>query len=195
MSNMPFQIHGEMYHIQGPIALQQGEEARYAQLYIYDPQYAASVRYANNSELDRGVIQNISRELHEVNYLVRLYRYAHEILSSSENVDEVIISPSMKIELLSDSDRKTENLPSSNEVAVIIPNESSSDKYREIHLYLRNSVNGYQYTWINQSHTLYMPSHYTLLFPRGEYGWHWGLKLHNSNRRLKQREYYRFRLH
>ena len=40
-----------------------------------------------------------------------------------------------------------------------------------------------------------MPSHYTLLFPHGDMGWHWALKLKNGTDRLKQRVYYRFRLH
>lgn len=40
-----------------------------------------------------------------------------------------------------------------------------------------------------------MPLHYTLLFPNGDLGWNWGMRLQNSNDRLTQRYYYRFRLH
>ena len=41
-----------------------------------------------------------------------------------------------------------------------------------------------------------MPSHYALLFPNGDHGWHWGLRLNDAKRsKLKQRPYYRYRLH
>ena len=45
-----------------------------------------------------------------------------------------------------------------------------------------------------------MPLYYVLLFPRGDPGWHWGLRLRNSNRarqmdRLTQRAYFQFHLH
>ena len=42
---------------------------------------------------------------------------------------------------------------------------------------------------------MYMPSHYTLLFPYGEMSWSWSLRLRNGVDRLEQRAYYRFRLH
>ena len=84
MGNMPFQIHGQMYHIQGPLSLHENDEARYAQLYIYDPHYAASVRASHNSSLDRGVIENLTLTLHEVNSLVRIYKFAFEVLSAAD---------------------------------------------------------------------------------------------------------------
>ena len=43
--------------------------------------------------------------------------------------------------------------------------------------------------------------HYTLLFPYGEHGWNWALRLQRSKerdgscKRLSQRQYYQFRLH
>ena len=200
VGNMPFKIHGQMYHQQGPLTTDDGTAPRYAQLYIYDPQYAASMRHLNtNEQLDRGIIDNISVILHEVNPLVRLYQHSFELLSSAaENTDDnpsVRISPALNIELISGSDRRTQNLPTSDEVAMIIPNETSSKNFRDVRIYLRNSDTEYAFTTISQNHALYIPSHYTLLFPHGDMGWHWGLTLANSQDRLKQRPYYRFRLH
>jgi Helitron helicase-like domain at N-terminus len=45
-----------------------------------------------------------------------------------------------------------------------------------------------------------MPLHYVLLFPYGDYGWHWGLRLLDRNNirirdRLAQRTYYQYCLH
>jgi hypothetical protein len=67
--NMPFQIHGQMYHTQGSLPVNDPSKAKYAQLYIYDPDFAASVRSSNNSrlddreKLDDTVISNLSSML------------------------------------------------------------------------------------------------------------------------------------
>ena len=94
------------------------------------------------------------------------------------------------------------NLPTAEEVAMIIPEEyGNSECFRDI--VLANRVQGNivaPFTTINANHAAYMPLHYVLLFPRGDLGWHWGLELQNSegNRereRMPQRAFYRFRLH
>ena len=52
------------------------------------------------------------------------------------------------------------------------------------------------FTLINPNHALYLPLHLVLLFPYGEPGWHWGLRLQGpDDKKLKQRTYFRFRLH
>ncbi|CEP10123.1 hypothetical protein, partial, partial [Parasitella parasitica] len=198
VSNMPFQIQGQMYHSQGPLLAGHNTQPKYVQLYILDPQYAASVRSLNNNELDREIIEGLTTVLNECNPHVSLYKSAYELLMSSTEPDSFVrIFPSMGIELVAGSDRRTENLPTSNEVAGIIPNESSSRSFRDIRLYLRsNPGNENPYTTISQNHALYMPLHYTLLFPNGDLGWNWGLRLSNDqNARLTHRCYYRFRLH
>ena len=83
-SNMPFQIQGQMCHVQGPLTTDNGAEARYSQLYLYDPQSAGTERCNNNDqELNDVTIRNITIELHAVNPLVRLYRSAYEVLSAA----------------------------------------------------------------------------------------------------------------
>jgi hypothetical protein len=123
------------------------------------------------------------------------------------------------------------------EVAVIIPIEYSDKSFCNVVLTLRRAVNNvsaslhdqysseYHFQRISQTHAAYMPTHYVLLFPHGDYGWHWGMRLssstnttfnsHNNNNnegddntdvsesielirardRLPQRSFYRFRLH
>ena len=88
-SNMPFQIQGQMCHVQGPLTTDNGAEARYSQLYLYDPQSAATERCNNNDqELNDVTIRNITIELHEVNPLVRLYRSAYEVLSAAASTGQ-----------------------------------------------------------------------------------------------------------
>ncbi|SAM01867.1 hypothetical protein [Absidia glauca] len=196
---MPFQIHGEMYHLQGPLLTENDNTAKYASLYIYDPQYASSIRASNNNDLDQDIINGLSYMLHEKNPHVQLYKTAHELLmnttSSASEVPFVRISPSVTIELVAGSDRRTENLPTSDEIAGIIPNEHTAEGFRDIRIYLRSVRGVNSHTTISQNHALYMPLHYTLLFPMGDLGWHWGLRLADGSTRLTQRAYYRYRLH
>ena len=194
--NMPFQIHCQMYHTQGPLTANNNAQARYVQLYIFDPEYAASIRSANNNGLDEEIMANLSTVIHSCNPFVSMCKSAHEMLSNvNEDNSFVRIFPSMRIELVAGSDRRTENLPSSNEVAGIIPNES----FRVIQIYLRNNEGERSFSTISQTHALYMPLHYTLLFPMGDLGCNWGLRMiggeDEEENRLTQRAYYRFRLH
>ncbi|KAI8356766.1 hypothetical protein EDC96DRAFT_427427, partial [Choanephora cucurbitarum] len=53
LGNMPFQIHGQIYPIQGPFFyLKRNNYTRYAQPYILAPQLPASFGANNNSDLD-----------------------------------------------------------------------------------------------------------------------------------------------
>ena len=198
MPNMPFQIHGQMYHIQGPLTNDTPENSRFAQLYIYDTQFATSVRASRHVELNRNIISNITIILHEVYSLVHTYKHAHQVLSAADQGNDDTLSarilPSLRIQLITGSNRRTENLPTSSEVAMIIPDETSSASFRDVRIYLRDSTNEFPYTTISQNHALYMPSHYILLFPRGDLGWTWSLRQRNQ-KRLTQLMYYRFRLH
>ena len=51
-----FQIHGELYHLQGPLEPAEGAVPKYAQLYIYDPAYASAVCSEANFQLDPMVL-------------------------------------------------------------------------------------------------------------------------------------------
>ena len=58
------------------------------------------------------------------------------------------------------------NLPISNKVAVIIPDEYSNTSFYNIMLVERGTPNKpLQYYRINLAHAVYMPLHYILLFP------------------------------
>ena len=97
------------------------------------------------------------------------------MLSAADNRDVdnpyVRIAPAMNIELISGSDRTTQNLPTSDEVAFIINDETATETFRDVRVYLRNSVEAFTFTTISQTHSIYMPSHYVLLFPYEERGW------------------------
>jgi hypothetical protein len=99
-----FQIHGVLCHCQSPLTPVEGSESSYAQLYIFDPSYAAERRQARNSNLDPEIIRELSVMLAQCNPFARVYRHAHEILSNHEsdsnndqtetNTPYIVISPS-----------------------------------------------------------------------------------------------------
>ena len=79
----------------------------------------------------------------------------------------------MRLILEAGADRRRENLPTSNEVAVIIPDEYGDASFRDIVLAERRAPTDQpRYSRINPTHAAYMPLHYMLLFPRGNTGWH-----------------------
>ena len=149
------------------------------------------------------------------NPFIHIYKHAHEQLSAEHsrqtdtNEDEpfyVRVSPEMKMDLIVGKDSRTQNLPTVNEVAAIVPNEFSPRSFRDIIITYRAPQNQLQHMHkrINETHAAYMPLHYVMLFPKGDYGWNWGLRLvevpsetstSEKEKRLTQRAYYRYRLH
>ena len=62
-----FQIHGELYHLQGPLNPSSGQRPRFAQLYFYDPSYAAQACSTTNPNIKKTLLRSIMEELKEVN--------------------------------------------------------------------------------------------------------------------------------
>ncbi|CEI93607.1 Putative Transcriptional factor B3 [Rhizopus microsporus] len=148
--------------------------------------------------------------LSHCNPFSRIYLHAHEILSRNEdrstdgdlsnNINDhnesnnspyIIISPSMRMRLIEGSDRRTQNLLTTEEIAAVIPIEYSDRNFRDTILTLRrrdrndNIRQGYDFDKhiqrISQTHAAYMSTHYVLLFLHGTYGWYWGMCLSSSS--------------
>ena len=68
-----FQIHGELYHLQGPLDAAAGQAPRYAQLYFYDPAYATEARQRANTQLDGSILRDLLDMLDVHNPYIRLY--------------------------------------------------------------------------------------------------------------------------
>ena len=141
--------------------------------------------------------------LHDINPFISLYKMVRERLmeQASHGQDaQVVLNPQLHLILEVGADRCRFNLPSTEEVTMIIPTEQEESSFRDIVLATRASNGGNGFTIINENHAGYMPLHYILLFPRGEPGWHWGLELRNPDGirqkiRLPQRAFYCYRLH
>ncbi|KAI3834855.1 hypothetical protein MKW98_015968, partial [Papaver atlanticum] len=72
------------------------------------------------------------------------------------------------------SDPRCYNLPTTDEIAVILPEdgETINSGPRDIILHLKGSRALHR---INECHPAYLPLHYILLFPYGELGWEPGM--------------------
>ena len=199
-----FNIHGELYHLQGPLETAEGRVPQYAQLFFYDPVYAAQLRSERNPELSDQLIRQLTDMLQEINPYISLYKTAAEslrIAAAADQPAQVVMTPQMQLVMQIGADRRRENLPTSEEVAVIIPDEYTQAGFRDIVLNLRDPPQGGSaFSSITSNHAAYMPLHYVLLFPAGDLGWHWALQLGDPHgirkrTRMSQRAYYRYRLH
>jgi len=109
-------------------------------------------------------------------------------------------------------DQRTHNLPTAEEIAVIIPEEGVHHALdnKDVILWTR----GGRLEWISQNSPLYSTLHYVLLFPKKENGWHprisiCGAQLREQGENARQRDreehtrsqvvsdtcYYAYRLH
>lgn len=140
--------------------------------------------------------------LHCVNPFISMYKTAREQLRKANNDQiRIVITPQLQLILKDQTDHHQYNLSTTEEVAVIIPEETDRPTHHDICLTNRG-VGGFQH--ISQNHPSYMPFHYTLLFSYDNPGWHWGLRLQSTNKEpdqdnqsscLHQRSYYRYHLH
>jgi hypothetical protein len=242
-----FTVHGTCFHRQGPLFERLGEKPRFCQMFFHDPEYATDIRKERSPELNTEILRSLHDLLMEHNPHIQMYKTARErlqeALRAGNSPFRVLMTPQMRVVLQHGNDRNRENLPSSNEIAGILPDEVENGP-RDFVLAYRgaipdldpdftpdppelgasNSTNygpgitnadmrtiernqeffkseGQRFRRLHVSHGLYMPLHYVLIFPYGEYGWHWNYtlaSLWNRNRqklRLGQRMWYRFYLH
>ena len=198
-----FQIHGELYHLQGPLEPEAGQVARFSQLFLYDPEYAAKVRHDSHPELENNILERLTVMMHEINPFVSIYKMARERLA--EQVDHgqdsrIILNRRLELVLEVGAGRRRFNLPTGQEVVMIIPKEWAEPSLRDVVLATRPQSGTMGFSTIDASHASYMPLQYVLLFPHKELRWNWNLELQypdgiRQRTRLAQRAYYRYRLH
>lgn len=174
-----FQIHGELCHRLGSLLPASGQAPSYAQTFIYDPREALNARASRNTSLARSTLQLIQETLDACNPYIRIYKHAHEVLSHYPVNEDV----SVRLIVDANQDRRRYNLPSADDVAILLPGEGTGD-FRDIVLRCREGP----LHRINECHPAYSPLHYTLLFPLGSAGW-------RSDLGVTQTCYYSYQLH
>jgi len=194
-----FRIHGSLHHLMGSLIPPEGLQPSYAQLYIYDPEEATNIRTSRrgNEGLNRDTLRTLHDMLYRCHPYASLYKQAYQVMR--EKPPEQHTDVRARIHFQQGTDGRRYNLPTANEIAVIIPGDGSEEVSDKRDIVLR--LQGGQLQRISQLSHAYSTLHYVLLFPSGEEGWHLDIPL-NVNDRGQQRAkkvtqllYYAFRLH
>lgn len=180
-----FRIQGELCHKAGALLPRDGRSPTYAQLYVIDSREALQHQMENN--LDHNVrrdtmesLQNLLRENHQY---AAIYMHAYEILRNEESEDVCIrlrVAPGSQNTL----ERRRYNLPTADEIAVVLPGDQSTAESRDIILRTR----GGPLQQISECHPAYSPLQYVLLFPYGEPGWHPDMQIVDPQGRRQKRK-------
>ncbi|XP_021864128.1 uncharacterized protein [Spinacia oleracea] len=159
-----FKLHGQIYHYI-PDLLPSNETLKYLQLYFYDGQHEISNRLGCFPELREDVI-NILMDVTKTNPYARFFRCLKE-MNIDENTQIILNKNTVP-------DQRVYNSPTSDEVAVIWPEATSSSESSNPHILVSGKSN--KSHMIMHYYGCYDPLQYPLLFPRGDCGWNQGLK-------------------
>jgi hypothetical protein len=77
-----FQIHGQLFHFQGPLRPALQEVPSFAQLFFYDLAFATNVRANNFPHLDRTILLQLTKVLIDYNLFITVYQTACERLAT-----------------------------------------------------------------------------------------------------------------
>jgi hypothetical protein len=194
-----FRIQGELRHLSGSLLPEDSERPVYSQLYVYDPEMAYRVRISRNENLSLRTMQILQGVMSDYNTYTPIYRHAYEVLRAYDAPDYTV-----RLCVVPGNDPRRYNLPTADEVGVILPGENVfQGDHRDIVLHLRpqyyqnahDNMQHLQLHRISEGHAAYAPLHYVLLFPYGEPGWYYDLRVPNNQRRITLLQYTAYRLH
>ncbi|KIL54493.1 hypothetical protein M378DRAFT_1055673 [Amanita muscaria Koide BX008] len=196
-----FVVRGEVRHRAGSLLPDGENPPLYAQLYFQTPGNALEMRMGRGANvgqrLNPQVMQGLRDTLERNNHYIALYKTAYDRLRELPETPELHVS----LHFNPIQDQRRYNLPTAEEVAVLMPNGNQQATTRDVILFYR----GGPLRRIAETNPAYQPLHYVLLFPRGEHGWHPQIPLSqpdgepvvigNANEKVTQMEYYAYRFH
>ncbi|EPQ61091.1 hypothetical protein GLOTRDRAFT_30816, partial [Gloeophyllum trabeum ATCC 11539] len=175
-----FRVHGELYHQAGSLLPPEGTPPAYAQLYIHDPRDALEQRMRRNPNLRRDTMDLLQGLLLEHHWYAHRYKHAFEIIREYGE-DDIAVRLRFNPR---EHDWRRYNLPTADEVAAIIPGDGQQVKdSRDIILHKRTG----RLERMTDLHPAYGCLHYVLLFPKGDHGWHWDLRMYQPDRQKPKR--------
>ena len=189
-----FKINGELHHLSGALLPEEGQQPMYAQLYVHDPAEALNIRGNRNDNLLPQIMTELQAMIHETHPYVPLYKQAFQIMRAKppEQQKKVVV----KLHVDKNADGHRYNLPTADEIAAIIPGDGSEERSDHRDIVLRLTGGGLKR--ISHLHPSYSTLHYTMLFPRGEEGYHIEIPMNapegGRSQHVSQRCYYAFRL-
>jgi len=189
-----FKINGELHHLSGALLPEEGQQPAYAQLYVHDPMEALNIRGNRNENLLPQIMTELQAMMHETHPYVPLYKQAFLIMRAKppEQQKDVVV----KLHMDKNADGHRYNLPTADEIAAVIPGDGSEERSDHRDIVVRLTGGGLKR--ISHLHPSYSTLHYTMLFPRGEEGFHTEIPMNapegGRSKNVSQRCYYAFRL-
>jgi len=159
-----FKIQGELHHLTGALLPYGDQTPIYVQIYILDIAEQLNVRRVNNNNLDPVVMDNLQTMLLNNYPYIGHYCYAYELIREKPVKEQEKITIRLHVNL--QQDQRTHNLPTTEEIAVIIPEDGvhyALDN-RDVVLWVREG----QLEQISQNSPSYFALHYVLLFLKEE---------------------------
>ncbi|XP_021961437.1 uncharacterized protein LOC110857104 [Folsomia candida] len=212
-----FRINGQIYHRTGSLHPTNGDQRKFAQLYILDPDEACDQRMMirENAHCNAEIMRELSSFMAQNNPFAKAFKMLYEV--EKECLAEATLNGvepatvAMAIVQDRNSDQRRYNAPRVNEVAVIFQNADGEPQLeRDILIHCRpneNDLNPKRTERINILDPNLEPMVYPLLFPYGDQSWGIDLKLNrppslanmrqpsaNPRTRITQMQYYGYRL-
>ena len=182
-------FQGKVHHRVGALVPDQGDNPKFAQLYVFDPSLESTTRFNNMvlpSNLNtrqklmmKEILQTIQEELHSHNPFIKDFLQIVELPDDEFENGKIVISA--KTPSIIDHPRRF-NRPMNLQEVSILTNGQPND------LVLKKRGGGLQY--VSELNPKGMPLHFTLLFPNGTYGWNPEAMQTNGKRRITTREFY-----
>jgi len=115
-----FRIHGKLCHQLGSLLPHYGDRPVYAQLYIYGPREALDHRMQRNATLDPIIMERLQNLILMHHRWVHIFKQAMEVFEENRCEDV-----SVQLTANTNRDRRRWNLPTADEVAVIVPGDGT----------------------------------------------------------------------
>ena len=175
-----FGIGGVPYH-RTPSLRPDKNDHRFAQIYFLDPADSIQLRlkYSNwtsaeeqNSKqrerkelrMKEEIVEKLESMMRDVNPYVSIYKRAKELIAP-DSEGEIVIKDRAPV----GEHQRRYNAPTTDDIAVIVPETPESDRPVHRDIVIRNKTD--EATFINETHRMYDPLTYALLFPHGTVGW------------------------
>ncbi|XP_074314363.1 uncharacterized protein LOC141649576 [Silene latifolia] len=189
-----FRLHGQNYHRIGSLLPEEGSSPKSAQLYIYDTDHEVENRMSHfrQNPLNEAIVKSIQDMLDRYNSLTKSFRMTRDRLGYDDDDNT-----NLKLRLIGrrQKDARTYNLPTTNEVAMLIIGVVGTYDERDLILEEKNGT----FQRINELHLQYLAMQYPILFSRGEdrYTVEIGKSDNTSGKRkrISMREFFAFRIH
>ena len=163
-----FKIQGKLHYLTGTLLSHADQTLICMQIYILDIAEQLNVRRANNNNLNPVVMDNIQTILLDSHLYIGQYCHAYELIRNKPADEQQEVRIRLHVDL--QHNQQTHNLPTTEEIAVIIPEEGVYHVLDNRYMVLQRR--GGRLEQISQNSPLYAAFYYVLLFPKEENGWY-----------------------